>query len=192
MLRDLWLRVGYLLLTVFLADALGGCRIDAQIASQTGAPPPTVQVTVGQQRDVSLASERIATMDGFVNSQIQSHVTGYLIRQNYREGSVVHKSELLFEIDQRPFQATLDQGKAQSAQAKAQVVQAQAQLAKTEQDVNRDSPLAAAKAIAQSELDNDLQAKAGAAAAVAASQASVGAAEAAVERSELDLSFDDS
>jgi membrane fusion protein (multidrug efflux system) len=128
-------------------------------------------------------------MDGFVNSQIQSHVTGYLIRQNYREGSVVHKGELLFEIDPRPFQATLDQTKAQLTQAQAQVIQAQAQLAKATQDVNRDSPLAEAKAIAQSELDNDLQAKAGAAAAVAAAQAAVGAARAAVEQAELNLSF---
>jgi membrane fusion protein (multidrug efflux system) len=146
-------------------------------------------VVVVQQRDVSLASEWIATMDGFVNSQIHSQVTGYLIRQNYREGSVVHKGQLLFEIDPRPFQATLDQIKAQLAQAKAQVVQAQAQLAKTEQDVNRDAPLAAAKAIAQSEMDNDLQARAGAAAAVTASQATVGATQAAVEQAELNLSF---
>jgi membrane fusion protein (multidrug efflux system) len=128
-------------------------------------------------------------MDGFVNSQIQSHVTGYLIRQNYREGSVVHKGELLFEIDPRPFQATLNQSQAQLAQAEAQVIQAQAQLAKAAQDVTRDSPLAEAKAIAQSELDNDLQARTGAAAAVAAAEAAVGAARAAVAQAQLNLSF---
>ena len=99
MLRGLWLSAGYLLLTVFLAVELSGCRSDAQSRSQTSAPPPAVQVAVVQQRDVSLASEWIATMDGFVNSQIQSHVTGYLIRQNYREGSVVHKGELLLITD---------------------------------------------------------------------------------------------
>jgi membrane fusion protein, multidrug efflux system len=189
MLRGQWVRAGFFLFTVFLIVGSSGCRSDAQSSSQTGAPPPTVQVVVAQQRDVSLTSEWIATMDGFVNSQIQSHVTGYLIRQNYREGSVVHKGELLFEIDQRPFQATLDQIEAQLTQAKAQVVQAQAQLVKAQQDVNRDSPLAEAKAIAQSELDNDLQAKAGAAAAVTATQAAVGSAEAAVEQAELNLSF---
>jgi membrane fusion protein (multidrug efflux system) len=179
----------FLILTGLVAVSLSGCGNDAKNASQAGAPPPTVQVAVAQQRDVSLTSEWIATMDGFVNSQIHSQVTGYLIRQNYREGSVVHKGQLLFEIDPRPFQATLDQIKAQLAQAKAQVVQAQAQLAKTEQDVTRDAPLAAAKAIAQSEMDNDLQARAGAAAAVAAAQATVGATQAAVEQAELNLSF---
>ncbi len=75
------------------------------------------------------------------------------------------------------------------AQDEAQVIQAQAQLAKTTQDVARDTPLAEAKAIAQSQLDDDLQAKAGAAAAVAAAQAAVAAAQAAVEQAKLNLSF---
>ena len=113
MLRSQSLRSVFFLLTFFALLVFGGCGSEGPKNSQTGAPPPTVQVAIAQQRDVSLTSEWIATMDGFVNSRIQSHVTGYLIRQNYREGSVVHKGELLFEIDPRPFQATLDQSKAQ-------------------------------------------------------------------------------
>ena len=128
-------------------------------------------------------------MDGYVNAQIQPHVSGYLVRQDYREGSVVRKGEVLFEIDPRPFQATLDQAQGQLAQAQAQVIQAQAQLSKATQDVTRDTPLAEAKAIAQSQLDDDVQAKAGAAAAVAAAQAAVTAAKAAVEQAQLNLSF---
>jgi membrane fusion protein (multidrug efflux system) len=128
-------------------------------------------------------------MDGYVNAQIQSHVSGYVIRQDYREGSVVRKGQILFEIDPRPFQATLDQSQAQLAQAQAQVTQTQAQLAKAAQDVTRDTPLAEAKAIAQSQMDDDVQAKAGAAAAVMAAQAAVSAAKAAVEQAQLNLSF---
>ena len=131
MLRSQPLRADFLLLTLFASLSFSGCGSDAQNTSQAGAPPPpTVQFATVQQKDVSLTSEWIATMDGYVNAQIQPHVSGYLIRQDYREGSVVHKGELLFEIDPRPFQATLDQSKAQLAQAEAQVVQAQAQLAK--------------------------------------------------------------
>jgi RND family efflux transporter MFP subunit len=190
MLRSQPLRADLLLLTLIVSLSFSGCGSDAQKNSQAGAPPPpTVQVATVQQKDVALSSEWIATMDGFVNSQIQPHVTGYLIKQNYREGSVVHKGELLFEIDPRPFQATLDQSKAQLGQAQAQVVQAQAQLAKTVQDVTRDTPLAEAKAIAQSQMDDDLQAKNGAAAAVASFQAGVVAAKAAVEQAELNLSY---
>jgi len=190
MLRGPLLRGGFLLSAGYVAASLCGCGADAQKNSQPGAPPPpTVQVVTVQQKDVALTSEWIATMDGFVNSQIQPHVTGYLIKQNYREGSVVHKGELLFEIDPRPFQAALDQSKAQVVQAQAQVVQAQAQLSKAQQDVTRDTPLAEAKAIAQSQMDDDLQAKNGAAAAVASFQAAVGAANAAVEQNELNLSY---
>jgi membrane fusion protein (multidrug efflux system) len=189
MSRSQSLRSSFLFFALFSLLGFGGCQSDAQKNSQAGSPPPTVQVAVVQQRDVSLTSEWIATMDGYVNSQIQPQVTGYLICQNYREGSVVHKGQLLFEIDPRPFQATLDQSKAQLVQAQAQVVQAEAQLVKTQQDVTRDTPLAEAKAIAQSQMDDDLQAKNGAAAAVASTRAVVGAARAAVEQAELNLSF---
>jgi membrane fusion protein (multidrug efflux system) len=188
MRRGLRLRFRIFLLTAPMVAGLSGCRSGAQNPQAAGTPP-TVQVASVERRDVAVTSEWIATMDGYVNAQIQSHVSGYLIRQDYREGSIVSKGQLLFEIDPRPFQATLDQNQAQVAQAEAQVIQAQAQLAKASQDVARDTPLAEAKAIAQSQLDDDLQAKAGAAAAVTAAQSAVGAARAAVEQAQLNLSF---
>src|SRR5271169_2658329 len=182
MVQSQWFRSSLFIFTGFLALSLGGCQSGAAGSSPTVGTAPTVQVAAVERRDVSLTSEWIATMDGYVNAQIQSHVSGYLIRQDYREGSVVRKGQLLFEIDPRPFQATLDQSQAQLAQAQAQVIQAQAQLAKADQDVTRDSPLAEAKAIAQSQMDDDLHAKAGAVAAVVAAQAAVTAAKAAVEQ----------
>jgi len=188
MFRSEQLRSGVVALTVFAALSLNGCRSGAEGTAQ-GGPPPTVQVALVEQRDVPLTSEWIASTDGFVNAQIQPHVSGYLVRQNYREGSIVHKGEVLFEIDPRPFQAALDQAQGQLAQAQAQIVQAQAQLAKASQDVTRDTPLAQAKAIAQSQMDDDAQAKAGAAAAVTAAQAATTAAKAAVEQADLNLGF---
>jgi membrane fusion protein, multidrug efflux system len=178
--------LGLVLFAGLLAVGIAGCGSGAAPA---GGPPPTVQVVPVQQKDVSLNSEWIATMDGYVNAQIQPHVSGYLVRQNYREGSVVRKGDVLFEIDPRPFQATFDQAQGQLTQARAQVIQAQAQLGKAGQDVARDSPLADAKAIAQSQYDDDVQAKAGATAAVAAAEAAVQAAQAAVEQAQLNLSF---
>jgi membrane fusion protein (multidrug efflux system) len=141
------------------------------------------------QRDVPLTSEWVATLDGYVNAQIQPHVSGYLIRKEYTEGSTVQRGDVLFEIDPRPFQAALDQAGAQLKQAEAQLRQAEAQLMKAAQDVTRDTPLATAKAIAQSQLDTETQAQAGAAAAVAAAQAAVAAAGAAVEQDHLNLEF---
>lgn len=189
MQRSHRLRSGLLIFTGGLLLAAGSCGGSAKVNAQGGAPPPTVQVATVERRDVSLTSEWIATMDGYINAKIQPHVSGYLVRQNYREGSFVHKGEVLFEIDPRPFQAALDQAQGQFAQNQAQVIQAQAQLAKIKQDVARDKPLAEAKAIAQSQLDNDLQAEAGAEAAVVAARAAVTAAQAAVEQARLNLSF---
>ena len=104
--------------------------------------------------------EWVGTLDGYVNAQIQPQANGYLIRQNYREGAEVQKGQILFEIDPRPFQAALDQATGQLAQAKGQVEQAQAQLGLAIINVNRDTPLAKAHAISQSQLDNETQQKA--------------------------------
>jgi RND family efflux transporter MFP subunit len=220
MKRSPRLRTGVAFLFVIIAAALAGCstaETKSQSSSAGTAPPPTVQVTAVEQRDIALTSEWIGSMDGYVNGQIQPHVSGYLTRQNYREGSSVRKGDVLFEIDARPFQVALDQSHAQLAQAQAQLMQSQSQLAqtqaqinqaksqlaKTEQDVARDTPLAQAKAIAQSRLDDDIQARSGAEAALAAAQAQSAAAQsgvvaaqsavqgarAAVEQAELNLSY---
>jgi RND family efflux transporter MFP subunit len=117
----------------------------------------------------------VATLDGYVNAQIQPQVTGYIIQQTYKEGSFVRKGQVLFQIDPRPFQALLDQ-------ANAQLAQTHAQLAKTQMDVGRDTPLAKAQAIAQGQLDNDIQANRAAA-------ATVKAAKAEVEQAHLNLDF---
>ena len=138
-------------------------------------PVPEVEVASVVQQDVPIVSEWVATLDGYVNAQIQPQVTGYIIRQTYKEGSFVRKGQILFRIDPRPFQAVLDQ-------ANAQLAQAQAQLAKTAMDVDRDTPLAKERAIAQSQLDNDIQAN-------RAAKAAVKAAEAQVEQAQLNLEF---
>jgi len=163
-------------------------------------PVSVVRVT---QADVPIMGEWVGTLDGYVNAQIQPQVSGYLIRQDYREGSYVSKGEVLFEIDPRPFQAAVDQAQgqlsqaeAQVAQAEGQVKQAQAQLELAEINVNRDTPLAQARAIAQSQLDTEKQQEAQAKASVSSAQAavnvaraSVSAAQAALTNAKLNLGF---
>src|SRR5215510_13500243 len=162
----------FLVFAGFLLPAVG-CGSNTKAAP---APPPaSVEVAAVVQQDVPIYTEWVATLDGFVNAQIQPHVQGYIIRQNYREGSVVKKGDVLFEIDPRLFKAALDQ-------AKAQLAQAEAQLGKAKLDVERDTPLAQARAIAQSQLDTEVQAKLGA-------QAQVQAAKATVEQAQLNLEW---
>jgi RND family efflux transporter MFP subunit len=139
------------------------------------APLPTVEVATVIQRDTPIYSDWVATLDGYVNAEIQPRVAGYIIKQNYLEGAVVQKGDVLFEIDPRPLKAALDQ-------AKAQLAQAEALLGKASLDVERDTPLAEARAIARSQLDTEIQAKLGA-------EASVLAAKANVEQAELNMEF---
>jgi RND family efflux transporter MFP subunit len=144
-------------------------------AASPPPPPPEVAVAAVVTQTVPVASEWIATLDGYVNAQVRPQVSGYLIKRNYHEGAVVKKGDVLFEIDPRPFEAAL-------AQAKAQLAQAEALLGRTVRDVERDTPLAREKAIAQSQLDNDIQAN-------LAAQAAVQAATAAVETAQLNVGF---
>jgi len=160
-----------------------------QKASPPPPAPPEVGVTTVIQQDVPTYGNWVATLDGYENANIQPQVSGYLIRQDYREGSFVHKGEVLFEIDPRPFQAVLDAAKAQLAQANGQLAQAQAQLGLAEINVKRDTPLAQAHAIAQSQLDNDIQTRAQQMAAVETSRASIQAAQAGIEQAQLNLGF---
>jgi membrane fusion protein (multidrug efflux system) len=154
--------------------ALSAC----QITHATATPPPPLPevnvITVTPER-VALTSEWMATLDGYVNAQIHPQVSGYLVKRHDREGAAVHKGEVLFEIDPRPLNAVLDQ-------AKAQLAQAEAQIAKSARDVERDTPLAAQQAIAQGQLDMEIQAH-------RAAEANVESLKAAVETAQLNVGF---
>jgi membrane fusion protein, multidrug efflux system len=117
-----------IVLVVIVAIVLINVIRGKSVAAATPPPPPEVQVAAVEQRDVPVQREWIGTLNGLVNAAINAQVTGYLLRQDYAEGSFVHKGQLLFEIDARPFQAAVDQAAGQLAQAKAQVTQAQAGL----------------------------------------------------------------
>jgi RND family efflux transporter MFP subunit len=186
-------------------------------AAETPPGPPEVLVASVEQRDLPVEREWVGTLDGMVNASIKAQVTGYLLRQDYAEGSFVRQGQLLFEIDPRPFQAAVDQAAGQLAQAKALLAQAQAgflqaqsQLASTEAnqrkaqlDEERYIPLAKEQAVTQQELDNALQTNQANKAQVAAAQAQVEtskaqieaaragiqAAEAALETAQVNLGF---
>jgi len=148
-----------------------GCKEKARPAP----PPPTVEVTPVTQADVPVYHDWVGTLDGLVNATIRAQVTGYLLTQDYREGDVIKKGDLLFQIDPRPFQAVLDQ-------AKGQLSQAEARLGKTELDVKRYAPLVKDRAVSQEEYDDAVQANLEAKAAVLSAKAQV-------EQAQLNLGF---
>ena len=169
--------------------------------AQAAPRPLDVEVAQVEQKDVPVYSEWIGTTEGIVNADIKAEVTGYLLKQDYKEGSFLKKGQLLFELDPRPFQAAVDQAngqvaqfqgqleqaisqvaqaEAQVAQANSQLLQSQAQLAqaqanqvKTQLDVNKYAPLAEQKAVTQQDLDNAVQGNVVAKAQVEAARAGV-------------------
>jgi RND family efflux transporter MFP subunit len=170
-----------------------GCTSKTNAAG--APPPPDVEMATVQERDVPINREWIGTLDGMVNAAIQAQVTGYLMTQNYAEGSFVHQGQLLFQIDARPLQAAADQAEGQLAQARAQLTQsyaglaqAQAQLAsaeanqdKAQLDEDRYIPLAKQQAITQQDLDNARQNNRSQKAQVAGAKAQVETAQAQIE-----------
>src|SRR3989475_518275 len=136
---------------------------------------PEVLVTTVTPKDVPRVLERVATLDGFINANINAQVQGYIISRDYQEGSVVKKGDLLFQIDHRPFEAAL-------AQAKGTLAKDQANWAKADADQKRAIDLFNKKVISDQERDTAI-------AAAGSSRANVQADEAAVKQAELNLGY---
>ena len=143
--------------------------------AQTGPPPPEVLVTTVTPQDVPRVLERVATLDGFINANINAQVQGYIISRDYQEGSVVKKGDLLFQIDPRPFEAALAQARGTLAKDKANQVKADA-------DEKRAMDLFNKKVISDQERDT-------ATAAADSTRANVEADEAAVKQAEINLGY---
>ena len=202
-----------LFMTFLISVLAAGCGD----ASRAAAPPPLPPVKVEPviQRDVPIPVEYVGSLVGYVNAQIRARVSGHLVSQNYREGSLVKRGDLLFQVDPRPFQTALDQAEArlrladsQLSQAKAQVSASQAQIEQavakvaqdeaqvkraeatqrqTELDVNRYTPLAQRGSVSQQELDNAVQSNLANLAGLAAARAAVLNSQAAVSQSRAAL-----
>ena len=158
-------------LLIYLSFATGCSRKPAEVAPNA----PEVLVTTVTPRDVPRVLERVATLDGFINANINAQVQGYIVSRDYQEGSVVKKGDLLFQIDPRPFEASL-------AQAKGTLARDKANQAKTDADEKRAVDLFKKKVISDQERDTAI-------AAAGSSRANVEADEAAVKQAELDLGY---
>ncbi len=155
----------------------GGKGGEGGAAGKAAAEPPPIEVVAipAEARDVAVKGEWVAIVDGSVNAEIRARVSGHLDAQRYAEGSLVRKGDLLFEIDPRPFEATL-------ADRVARLAKAKADQSKTATDVSRLTPLAAKRAVSQQELDDAVSAN-------EANLALIQAAEADVDQARLSLEF---
>jgi len=204
--------VGALVIVVIAAVGTG-CR-DASRAAEP-LPPPAVKVEPVIEQDVPISSEWVGTLVGYINAQIRARVSGHLVSQNYKEGSLVKTGNLLFQVDPRPFQTAADQAAAKLRLAESQVTQAKAQVSasraqveqsratvaqgeadvkkaeatqrKTELDVGRYTPLAQRGSVSEQELDNAVQSNLANLAAVAAARATLLNAQASVAQAQAAL-----
>lgn len=167
------------LFTVAALGALLSTGLLAASCSRKAAPAgpaaPEVLVTTVTPKDVPRVLERVATLDGFINANINAQVQGYIISRDYQEGSVVKKGDLLFQIDPRPFEAAL-------AQAKGTLAKDQANQVKADADEKRAMDLFNKKVISEQERDTAI-------AAAGSSRANVEADEAAVKQAEINLGY---
>jgi RND family efflux transporter MFP subunit len=160
-----------IIVLICLSFSLGCSRKQSAVV----ASAPEVLVTVVAPKDVPRVLERVATLDGFINANINAQVQGYIVSRDYQEGSVVKKGDLLFQIDPRPFEAALAQAKGTLAKDKANQVKADA-------DKKRAMDLFNKKVISDQERDT-------ATAAADSTRANVEADEAAVKQAEINLGY---
>ena len=202
-----------LLFALALAFALLGCEKEQKVEPQA----PIIEVAEVAQKDVPVFAEWVGTLDGSVNATIRAQVQGYLVKQNYKEGDVVRKGQVLFEIDPREYQAVLDEKKAVLSQSKGAVDQKKAALEQAKAEVSvkdalwttakanlaRVKPLAEQNAVSKKDLDDAVGSEQSTRSAVEAAKAAVDSAEANivaaeaqvlgsqadVEKAQLNLSF---
>src|SRR5215216_3940497 len=153
---------------------LAGCG-QGQQPAQGAPPPPTVTVANPIKRTIVDHDEYVGRFVAIDSVEVRARVSGYLEKVHFIDGQIVKQGDLLFTIDRRPFQNTLDQARANLATAKSNLLYAEGDLARGQQLV-RD------RTIAEQTFEQRAQAKRNAEAAVAAM-------EAAVRQAELDLQF---
>lgn len=150
-----------LLATTFAA--IGGCNHQA-----IKPPPPGVSeviVNLAVEREVTDFEDFTGRLEAFKKIDIQSRVTGFLEKVNFKEGGKVKKKAVLFEIDPRPYQADLDK-------AEATVVQAQAKFKRLEGDLVRAQDLFRTKTISREDYEKIVGDHAEAQAAIGVARAS--------------------
>jgi membrane fusion protein, multidrug efflux system len=162
-----------LLLVCSLAAATSCKSRGVDLSAQ--APPPTVYVVTAEQRTVPIYREYLGQTAAINPVEIRSQVTGLLREIAFREGSVVHKGQLLFTIDPRPYEAALNQ-------AKANLAQARAALGDDRENLARDRILFRQHVLPQQQLDTQI-------ARTEEAEANVEAAMAAVDTAALNLGY---
>ena len=190
-----YVRPTFAVLATLASLALAGCNSSAQSRTPSGQPPaPLVMVSEVGAADVPIFSEYPAQTYARNSVEVRGRVDGYIDKWEFKPGQQVHAGDVLYVLDQRPYEAAVAQAKGNLAQseadldfarkqvallqAEANLAAAQANLVKDQQDYDRLTPLVKEEAAAKQELD-------AAVAALRAGEATVRASQANVEQTRL-------
>ena len=149
--------------------------VEAARKAAMSMPAPEVTVATVEKQDVPLIKEWVGTTEGDVNADIHAKVSGYLLKMDYQEGSLVKAGDVMFEIDPRPYQAALDQ-------AQGNLESAQANQKKSQADVRRYSALVQSGAVSQKEYTDALHSN-------GMNKAAIASAKAALDQAQLNLNW---
>lgn len=166
------MKIHSLISTGIFVIGLAACHKNNE---KQAAPPPVIKVVKVAKQSVPIYSEFVGQVYGLYDIPIRARVEGFLVGIFFKEGQRVTKGQLLYTIDAQPFIAKV-------ASEKSKVAEAQTLLANAEKELNRYKPLAAKKAVSQSDLD-------AAQANYEAALASLEAAKANLQISQINLSY---
>jgi RND family efflux transporter MFP subunit len=143
--------------------------------SQPSGPPPAVTVSKALSSEITDWDEYTGRFDAIANVEVRARVAGYLEQVHFKDGQIVAKGDLLYTIDRRPFEATLDQ-------ARAELAQSTTKYENTLKDVERGRSLLATKIMSEKVFEDRSNLKREA-------ESAVKVAEAKVRTADLDLTF---
>jgi RND family efflux transporter MFP subunit len=169
------IRIVLLSSLILIANVLAGC--DSKSTSGSAPPPPTVTVSHPLQKSITEWDEYTGRFTALETVEIRARVSGFIDSVHFKEGQIVKKDDLLFVIDQRPYQIAVEQ-------AKADIERAQAKLDIATQDVNRATPLLQSQTLTEREFDTRKSVQRDAAGQLAS-------ANAALKQAELNLEWTD-
>jgi multidrug efflux system membrane fusion protein len=138
------IRIVPLVSLLLIANALAGC--DSKPTAGSAPPPPTATVAHPLQKSITEWDEYTGRFTALETVEIRARVSGFIDSVHFQEGQIVKKDDLLFVIDQRPYQIAVEL-------AKADIQRAQAKLDIATDDVNRATPLVQSKTLTEREFD---------------------------------------
>ncbi len=166
---------------------VSGCK-DGKEEARQSTPPEVMTFPVLQQK-VTDTGEWFGYLRGIRDTDLHPRVSGFLLSQNYANGSYVNEGDVLFRIDPATFQAELDLAQANLEAAKAGEESARAALEQAQMDVDRYEPLAGNGAVSEKELNDARQSLRAAKAALEAARATVEQNKAAVDKAKINLEY---